>query len=538
MENNTSNRSIKIYGSILLILTLIIGFLIGMRVAQRNTQERFFIYPSVSKIDALLDLIEENYVDSISKKDLIEKSIPEILSNLDPHSVYIPPAELSDATESLEGNFEGVGIQFNVQNDTVLIINTISGGPSAKVGILPGDRIVKINDSVFVGKKINSEKVIKKLKGKRGTIVKVSVLRRGVKELINFEIERDKIPLYSVDVSYLISPEMGYIKIERFARTTYEEFLSAMQKLKSQGIKKLILDLRGNGGGYMDIAIQLADEFLPQNTPILYTEGRKRERQTFSATQNGCCEDIEVAVLVDTWSASASEIVAGALQDNDKGIIIGRRTFGKGLVQEPTMFRDGSSVRLTVSRYFTPTGRCIQKPYNKGEKEYENDIFERIKKGEMSKIDSTKFPDSLKYKTPKGKTVYGGGGIMPDIFVPIDTSDNSKYLELVTNKGLIYRFALEFADSHRKELSHIKDYRTMCSHLTSLNILNLFVNFAQKNGVSPIQRDIEISRKLIQTELCAYISRDLLGDENYYFVIKDVDNVLQKAIETLSKKKN
>ncbi len=528
------NSKFSIYTPIILAIVLAGGIFLGSRLNYNKNTVSFNI--ERNKIDIILDLIESDYVDTVSREDLIEKTIPHLLDNLDPHSVYIPAKELKEVNEPLEGNFEGIGVQFNLLNDTILVINTIAGGPSEKVGIRAGDKIIYINDSLFAGVHISTDDVIKNLKGPRGTKVKVSVARQGFDELLDFEITRDKIPLNSLDVAYMINQDIGYIKISAFARTTYDEFEAAAKKLKKQGMKKIILDLRSNGGGYLDAAINIADEFLKDKEMIVYTMGRARPKSVSYATKMGELEDEALCVLIDGWSASASEIVAGAIQDNDRGTIIGRRSFGKGLVQEPTMFRDGSALRLTIARYYTPSGRCIQKPYDKGREAYAHDLIERYNKGEMEHPDSSLFKDSEKYYTKNGRVVYGGGGIMPDIFVPLDTTGYTPYFREVSAKAIIYNFSLDYTENHRKQLEKFTDYRQIIQYLDKQNIFNKFLAYARNKGIKEKPEEINNSHKLIDTQIKAYIVRNILDNEGYYPVIKEIDEVLQKAIEVISQK--
>lgn len=526
------NKNRAIYMPIILALVLILGILIGNQLNNKKIDDRFFIYPRTNKLSLLLNYIEQEYVDSVSKEDLIEKAIPRVLENLDPHSIYIPKEDLKEMNEPLEGKFDGIGIQFNIQKDTIIVINTISGGPSEKMGIIAGDRIVKVNDTLVAGVKISNSDVMKKLKGKRGTKVIVSISRRNTDELLDFTITRDKIPLHSVDVAYMITPETGYIKISKFARNTHQEFLEKIALLKQQQAKKVIIDLRGNGGGYMDAATNIADEFLSSNELIVYTDGYARDRRNINSNLGGTCNDLDVAVLIDEWSASASEILAGAIQDNDRGMVIGRRSFGKGLVQEPTMFPDGSALRLTIARYYTPTGRCIQKPYDNID-DYHGDIGLRYLHGEFEQQDSIKFADSLRYTTPKGKIVYGGGGIMPDVFIPVDTIGISPYLTKISNKGLVYSFAFEYTDTHRKELGKFNNSIELEKHLNTQELLGKFTKYAKSKGVNPNQKDIKISGYIIETQLKAYIARNILDDEGFYPIIKNIDHTLLKALDLL-----
>jgi carboxyl-terminal processing protease len=519
-------------------LTLVLGIFIGNLLARNaqigNTSDKNFYSNFYSKIDLVLDLVKNNYVDKVDLDKLEEQTIPNILSKLDPHSSYIPASELKEAEEPLEGKFEGIGVQFNIQSDTVYIVNTIPNGPSEKVGIMAGDRIVRINDSLFVGKRINNELVMKYLKGKRGTKVNVEIKRNGLKDLIPFDIIRDKIPIYSIHSSYMIDKNIGYIKLSQFSITSADEFNQAAQKLLDQGMTKLIFDLRGNGGGILDAAIKIADNFLDASKLIVYTEGNSRPRTNYNATDEGICEKVKLAILVDTWSASASEIVSGAIQDNDRGLIIGRRTFGKGLVQEPIGFNDGSAIRLTTARYYTPTGRCIQKSYKDGYEAYEEEVGQRIAKGELENQDSIAIPDSLKFTTPGGKVVYGGGGIMPDIFVPVDTSYFNTYFNNIVNRGLVYQYALNFTDANRKKLSTFSDYKALNNYLKSINWLSGLVKYAESKGVVANSKELQISENEISLRFRAYVIRNIFDDLGFYPILNSEDNIVKKAVESLN----
>jgi carboxyl-terminal processing protease len=524
---------------LLIAIAIVIGILIGRYYKTARSENMFYIYPRNDKLTNVINYIERDYVDTIDKDKIEEIAIPKILSELDPHSQYIPASELKSVNEPLEGNFSGIGVQFNMLNDTLVILKTITNGPSEKMGILAGDRILLVDGDTVAGKKIPSDSIVGKLKGPKGTKVTVGIQRKTVKNLLFFDIIRDNIPLYSMDVAYMVRPTIGFIKLSKFSRTTFDEFSEGIIKLSQQGMTSLILDLRGNGGGFLEMAVNIADQFLEQGQLIVYTEGRARERQDYRATKGGLCATIKVVVLIDEGSASASEILAGAIQDNDRGIIIGRRSFGKGLVQEPKMFTDGSSIRLTVARYYTPTGRCIQKPYVNGDEEdYYMELSNRYIHGEFIQKDSIKFNNSLKYTTPKGKIVYGGGGIMPDIFVPIDTSGFTNYLLDIRNRGLIYRYTFEFSDNHRKELEKLNNISDFKVFLDRNNIMAEFISFAAKNEVSPVSTEIQISKEIIKIQLYAFIIRNILGDDYFYPVIEPMDNTLQKAIEVISTDKS
>jgi carboxyl-terminal processing protease len=427
----------SIFAPLLFALTLVVGIFIG-NILKRNSEIKVagFRANQSNKLGTVLTLIQQDYVDSVNSSEIIESTIPEMLKKLDPHSVYIPASNMQEVTEEMQGNFSGIGVQFSIQDDTVRVVEVISGGPSSKVGILAGDRIVKVNNKNIASIKIENDSVLKLLRGDKGTKVDVGILRAGAKEVIDFEITRGDIPIYSVDVSYMIDDETGFIKINRFAEQTYRDFMDGMKKLTGQGAKKVIIDLRGNTGGYLTSVLRMVDEFLKKGELILYTKGLNQPKKTYNASGRNSFSGIGVYVLIDEFSASASEIFAGAIQDNDKGLLIGRRTFGKGLVQEQINLNDGSALRLTVARYYTPSGRCIQKPYNEGTDKYFQDLYIRMSHGEFQDADSITFKDSLKFKTLKGRTVYGGGGIMPDIFVPVDTLGYSDYLDKLTQRGI------------------------------------------------------------------------------------------------------
>jgi carboxyl-terminal processing protease len=527
------NTRTAIYYPIILAFAIAVGIVIGRYYRSNFSEKRFYIYPRADKLNSILNYIEKEYVDRISKKDLVEKTIPKLFEDLDPHSLYIPAKDLQKVNEPLEGNFTGIGIQFNVLNDTLVVISTIANGPSEKVGILAGDRIIKVNDEIVAGVQMPSDSIVRRLRGPKGTKVSVEVLRRNVDDLLTFNIIRDNIPLYSVDVGYMINKDIGYIKINNFSSTTDQEFIATFNDLRSQGLEKLILDLRNNGGGYMDAAVNIADQFLGDKELIVYTEGNARGRKDYYSNPGGLCKDIEVVVLIDEGSASASEILAGALQDNDRSLIIGRRSFGKGLVQEQKLLSDSSAIRLTIARYYTPTGRCIQKPYDNGLTEYINDLNNRYIRGEFSVEDSIHLNDTLKYITPKGKTVFGGGGIMPDIFVPIDTTGVTDYLVDVRNRGLLYSFALQYADDNRSDLEKLGSPDKFVKFLDERRVLDIFVKYASNRGVSPVPSEIRISEEILKTQLYAYIARNIIDNRGFYMIIKDIDNTLQEAIKVL-----
>ena len=528
------NRGAVIYFPIIVALAVVTGILIGRYYSGSNTENKFIIIPKANKLDNVLNYIENEYVDEVSKSDIIEQVIPKILEDLDPHSQYIPAVELQKVNEPLEGNFSGIGIQFNMLSDTLVVIQTVANGPSQKVGIQAGDRIIKVNGEVVAGMNLPSDSIVGRLRGPKGTRVKVEISRRNVKDLLSFDIVRDNIPLYSVDVAYMINSDIGYLKLNKFSATTEEEFIEAVTRLRGQGLKKLVLDLRENGGGYMNAAVFIADQFLAGNELIVYTQGKARDKEDFVSSPGGMCNDLEVAILIDENSASASEILAGAIQDNDRGIIIGRRSFGKGLVQEQKPLSDGSAIRLTIARYYTPTGRSIQRPYSKDIEDYYGDLNLRYLHRELEVADSNKFDDSLKFTTPGGKTVYGGGGIMPDVFVPIDTIDITDYFLAVRNQGLIYRFSLKYADENRKTLMQLKSSGDFVTYLDKAGVLRKFTAFAAKEGVREVPREIRTSEKILKVQLYAYIARNFLDNEGFFPIIQDIDNMLLKAVETLA----
>lgn len=527
------NKGLGVYLPVIIAVSVVIGILLGRFYRGSTTENKFIIIPKANKLDNVLNYIENEYVDEVSKTDIIENAIPKILQELDPHSQYIPAADLQKVNEPLEGNFSGIGIQFNMLDDTLVVIQTTPNGPSQKVGILAGDRIIRVDSIAVAGKKLPSDSIVNRLRGPRGTHVLVEVSRRNVDELLSFDIIRDNIPLNSVDAAYMIGDGIGYIKLNKFSATTEAEFVEKVNGLRAGGLQKLILDLRENGGGYMNAAVFIADQFLSGNEMIVYTQGKARERQNFSSNPGGLCTDLGIAILIDENSASASEILAGAIQDNDRGVIIGRRSFGKGLVQEQKSLADGSAIRLTIARYYTPTGRSIQRPYNNDIIDYYSELNERFLHGELENADSNKFADSLKYITPAGKTVYGGGGIMPDIFVPIDTIGITDYFIDIRNKGLIYRFSLSYSDENREMLSKLNSAEAFVEALEKQNLLRRFIAFAAREGVKEVPGEIRTSEKIIKAQLYAYVARNFIGDNGFYQIIESIDTTLQKAVEVV-----
>lgn len=490
------------------------------------------------KLAYMLNAVQQLYVDTVNIPQLAESMIENMLSELDPHSAYLPAEELRRASEPLEGEFTGIGIQFQMLEDTLFVVQTISGCPAEKVGVRPGDRIVTVEDSLIAGVKMRTSDIMKRLRGKKGTTVRVGVLREGIDGLIAFSIVRDKIPIHSLDAAYMVAPGIGYIKINNFGATTLDEFREAWTKLKKQKADKLILDLQGNGGGYLTAAIGLADEFLPADRQVVYTQGTHQPRSVAQATAKGGFEKGRLAVLVDEYSASASEIVSGAVQDWDRGVVIGRRTFGKGLVQRQMMLPDGSAVRLTTARYYTPTGRCIQKPY-KGI-DYQKDLEERFKRGELQHADSIHFPDSLKYATlTNGRIVYGGGGIMPDIFIPVDTARFTAYHRNLLAKGIVNRFCVQYVDKNRAELK--ARYGSLDKYKKKFAVDSLMfdrlVKMGEKEQVACDTAQLEVSRPLLGLQLKALIGRDIWSDQAYYEIMNTDNKALEKAMEILSDEK-
>lgn len=535
MKSGNSTRILLL--PLIIAVSVVTGLLIGWYLPGKKTIHSITGIPQATdKLGTIMSIIESKYVDEVNRTELEEVAIPTLLRKLDPHSVYIPARDLARANEPLQGNFDGIGITFNMITDTILVISTISGGPSEKAGLMAGDKIIYVNDSLVAGKGIPDENIVSMLKGQRGTTVEVRVKRKGVDDLIDFGIIRDKIPIHTIDVAYMIDEAIGFIKINNFALTTYDEFLASLRELKSAGMSKLILDLRGNSGGVMDAATKIADEFLDEDEMIVYTEGRRFPREEIKATKAGNFHEGSLVILIDEWSASASEIIAGAVQDNDRGTIIGRRSFGKGLVQEPVMFRDGSGMRLTIARYYTPTGRSIQKPYNNGYDDYYNDLNDRFLRGEFQVADSIHLPDSLKFTTPGGRTVFGGGGIMPDIFVPIDTAGVSQYFIQVRNSGLIYRYAMRYTEDNREILTGFTNVADLESFLDSRQLLDSFMSFAESQGIKKTREGREISGELLKIQLKAYIARNILDNQGFYPIWKNLDAALKIATEFLREK--
>ena len=533
------------------IVCLMVGFLIGNAVSNKVNAQRFYIQNGQlfqqpdSKIDQLLQLMNQAYVDPINVDSITDDVMMELVKRLDPHSAYIPKEDLEMVNSELSASFSGIGVQFSIQNDTIQVVSVISGGPSEGVGVLAGDKIVSVNDSAFTGKTVTNERVMHALRGPKDTQVTIGVVRSGTPEVLSFTITRGEIPVHSVDAKFIIEAKgerreakdmkIGFVRVNRFGENTYNEFIAAMASLKGQGATAYIVDLRENSGGYMDQAIKMANEFLSRGDLIVYSEGRAYPRYEARANGSGRFQCDSLVVLIDNFSASASEIFAGAMQDNDRATIVGRRSFGKGLVQQQIPFADGSAVRLTVARYYTPSGRSIQKPYKLGEGEdYAMDLINRFEHGEFYSADSVQIADSTVYYTKKGRIVRGGGGIMPDVFVGRDTTLYTPYFNIVVNRAYTYQFAYQYTDRHRKELSQYTDWQSLEKHLLKANWVDEFVAFAKEKGVEPNPEQLAKSKPLLLRLVNAYIVRNILNDEGFFPLFERDDDITKKALEVLT----
>ena len=530
MSQNKSTRFIPL----IIAISVVIGILLGTFYAHHFSGNRLSIINTNSnKLNDLLHIIDDQYVDTVDLSNLVERAMPEILGELDPHSIYIPAQKSQEATDELAGSFSGIGVQFTIRQDTIYINNVIKGGPSEKVGLLAGDRIVKVDGEDFTGEIVTNEEVLHRLKGEKGSEVKLTVLRRGQKDFLDFTVVRGDIPVNSVKAAYMINKEVGYMQIEKFGETTYPEMLVGLAKLRQANFKGLIIDLRGNTGGYMGAAIQMVNEFLPANRLIVYTEGRKSARQEYKSDGRGSYQDLPLVVLVDEASASASEIFSGAIQDNDRGMVIGRRTFGKGLVQEQVEFGDHSMIRLTIARYYTPSGRCVQKPYKKGhDEDYEMDILTRYQRGEFFSVDSIKQSGNA-YETSIGRKIYGGGGIMPDYFVPQDTVNYTSYFRMANQQGFIIQYTYEYTDDNRQTLSKYDTYESLVKFLAKQNIVEQFANYANKKGLKRRNLMLQKSIKLFERALYGNIVYIMLNDEEYAKFVNESDPTVLKAVNIL-----
>lgn len=527
-----------VYLPLIFSLLLAGGIWLGMRLSVDDQPYQMLRIQghSSSKLDNILTYIENDYVDEVDRKTLENEAIAAMIEKLDPHSDFITAEEFHEMNDPLLGKFEGIGVSFRIEKDTITVISPLKGGPSEKVGIMAGDRIIFIEDTLVAGVGVTNRDAMRKLKGDKGTKVRVKVLRRGVDGLIDFTITRDVIPTYSLDIAYMLDEKIGFIRLNKFSATTHEEFLEAALKLLNQGMQQLILDLRGNTGGFLSAARDVSDEFLDDGKLIVYTEGKNRPRSFAFATQKGLLQNIPVAVLIDEGSASASEIVAGAIQDNDRGIIVGRRSFGKGLVQEQLPLPDGSALRLTVARYYTPTGRSIQKPYNGDKMEYHHEAIERYENGELMHPDSIHFADSLKYTTPGGKIVYGGGGIMPDVYVSLEVDSSMVYYNRLANSGLLFQFAFEYADAHRPGLSSYGSPEAFAAQFRFTDaIYEELAAFAAEKGIIGNRKEKKLAHEKIGILFKAYVGRNIYDEAGFYPIYRDIDNVLQQAIKALRK---
>lgn len=533
MRTKNSSR----FTPVVIAISVVIGILIGTFYTKHFAGNRLgIINGSSNKLTALLRIVDDQYVDTVNMVDLVEKAMPQILAELDPHSTYIPAQNLEEVNSELEGSFSGIGIQFTIQNDTIHVNAVVPGGPSEKVGLMAGDRVVMVNDTLFVGKKVTNEHAMRTLKGPKGSQVKLGIKRATEKELLSFSIVRGDIPQNTIDAAYMLDDDFGYIQVSKFGRTTHVELLNALAQLNHENCKGLIIDLRGNTGGYMEAAVRMVNEFLPEGKLIVYAEGRKYQRTDDRANGTGSCQKTPLIVLVDEGSASASEIFSGAIQDNDRGTIVGRRSFGKGLVQQPIDFSDGSAIRLTVARYYTPSGRCIQRPYENGkDRNYELDLYNRFEHGEFFSKDSIKLDESTRYYTGLGRLVYGGGGIMPDIFVPQDTTGVTSYLSSVLNKGLTLQYTFQYTDTNREKLSQYDTEESLLNYLRQQGLIEKFVQYADKKGVQRRNILIQKSHKLLEKHLYGNIIYNILGQESYIRYANNSDPTVKKAIELLQK---
>ena len=516
------------------LLAILIAFLSIFTVNSAMAQSKE-VKDNIQKLVALYQLIDYAYIDSVAIEELVDNAIIETLKELDPHSSFIPRKEIERMEEPLRGSFEGIGITFQIFKDTILVIAPVSGGPSERLGIMAGDKIIRINDTTAFGDKVNNQYVMDRLRGKKGTKVDVSIYRKGRDELIEYTIVRDKIPINSIDAVFMASPDVGYIKLNRFSRTSVDEFKEAIAELNELGMQNLILDLRGNSGGYLGTAVDLSDQFLTGGSLIVYTEGLRSPEQKFWASPGGSFSTGKLVILIDEGSASASEIVSGAVQDWDRGLIIGRRSFGKGLVQRPFPLPDGSAIRLTTAKYFTPTGRSIQKPYDNGLEDYYMDVYNRMKHGELVHPDSIKFPDSLKYYTPANRVVYGGGGIMPDIFIPWDSTWISDFYTELRRKGILNQFTVQYVNDHREEIldgfPEVRDY--IAGFAIDEAFMNDFFAFAEDKEVEFDEEGYEASGEFLRTQIKAWMARNLWDVSASYEVFSEMDDGFLKAMEVL-----
>ena len=534
MPTKQMSSNLRFWLPVIIAVAVVVGIFMGSHFTTNKPVDE-----NDRKLNAILNLIAQEYVDTTNLHDLIEMSIPKILSNLDPHTSYFTVEEQKAAADDLNGSFSGIGISFMLINDTIGVVEVIPGGPSEKIGIMAGDRIVTIDDSTATGEKMTNGAVIKRLRGPKGSKVKLGILRQNSKKLLTFTVTRGDIPVNTVDAYYMIDNITGYIRINQFGRHTYDEFITAMASLQEEGAERYLIDLRGNGGGFMEMAVLMVNEFLPADQPIVFTRGRyKRDDSEVWSDGNGSFQDAQVAVLIDEFSASASEIFSGALQDNDRGLIVGCRSFGKGLVQKEFVLLDSSALRLTTARYYTPSGRCIQKDYKLGALDYEKELFDRYMNGELYSRDSMKVDKSQMFTTLYGRTVYGGGGIVPDIFVARDTAGITSYYIDVANANLLQRFAFNYCNKNRTALNKLDDYKQLSNILPGdEDLLKEFANFAAQNGVAPRWYYINLSRLLLVTHIKAFIARDIFGNQGFYPIFNSTDKTIQEALKAMNRHK-
>lgn len=529
-----NNKLRVIIMPMIIALAIVVGMFINSLFFSRNMtgeQQNLFLPVQGSKLDMIINMINHSYVDSVDIKKIEEGAIPLLIKDLDPHTVYIPAKDMQKVNEDMVGNFGGIGVQFYKFRDTVTVIKVVAGGPSEKAGIQDGDRIVKVNDSIIAGRKMDTDKIMSMMRGEIGTEVQLTLLRRGEKESFVKNIVRGTIPIKSVEGAYMVDDTTGYVKVKTFGMNTYNEFMLALDTLDKQGMRRLVIDLRSNEGGILPIAIRMINEFLADQKLILYTQGKAAPRVDYNSNGKGKYQQLPLSVLIDDFSASASEIFAGAIQDNDRGVIVGRRSFGKGLVQEQRVLPDGSALRLTVARYYIPSGRSIQKPYDQGKEKYYSDIYNRYLHGEFNQQDSIHFDEKLKFQTTGGRTVYGGGGVMPDVFVPTDTVGNSDYLNKVERTQNMYEYSIDFVDRHRTEMKGIKNYKELLNYLKNYNLVDEMVAYSEKRGIKPDTKGIRESSRIMDNAIKAYIGRLLLDDDGVYPIFGLNDKALKKALE-------
>lgn len=529
---------LKVLFPLIIALSVLTGYFLYKLINKKPVfiQNRTNVH-STEKLEQLFYLLDKKYYKNVNTDSIKEAIIPKVLGSLDPHTVYIPSDKMKAVKEDMQGEFSGIGIQFMKYEDTIMVVKTIAGGPSEKSGLLAGDRIILVDGDTIANKEIPTDSIIKILKAEAGTTVSIGILRPQIDTTLFFDIERGAVKVPTIDIAYLLNPEIGYIKVNQFGAQTYNEFMVSMSNLQNKGAEKLIIDLRGNQGGLLGVCIAMVNEFLDKGQLIVYTQGKSQPRMDRRANGKGQFKDIPLIILVDSYSASASEIFAGAIQDHDRGLIIGRRSFGKGLVQEQIEFADESALRLTVSEYFTPAGRNIQKPFTAGDKKsYREDILNRYQRGEFTQADSIHFADSLKVTTDDGRTVYGGGGIMPDIFVPLDTTLFTKYYEKLQNKMVIPNFAFYFADKHRVALLKLADYKQMTAYIRKQNYMQKFIQYATKKGVKYNSKEYAISQKMLDNQLLALIIRNIIDNEGFFPIYHQQDDILKKALISFQKK--